>query len=290
MATPRNLDLASLRSVVAIVDAGTMTRAAARLHLTQSAISMQVKRLEATLGSAVFDRSPQGLTPTPAGEQLVHYARKLLALNDEAWGRLTAPDYEGEVALGCPSDIVDNWVPAALQAFSRDFPRVQVQLSTGSTGSTVHLLSAYHRGELDVILTTELDPRPDATVLDTQQLVWTGSHGGSAWQRRPLPFASCGNCAFRNVAVAALDDADVDWVSIVNTNDDRAIDAMAKADLCVRAELAGQVPAEREAIDHRGTLPDLPSCAIALYRGRVSDNTLADKLAAYLVEHKPHAV
>ena len=62
MATPRNLDLASLRSVVAIVDAGTMTRAAARLHLTQSAISMQIKRLESTLGSSVFDRSPQGLT------------------------------------------------------------------------------------------------------------------------------------------------------------------------------------------------------------------------------------
>ncbi len=284
MAALRNLDLASLRSVVAIVDTGTMTRAAARLHLTQSAISMQVKRLEASLGNNVFDRSPQGLTPTPAGEQLVHYARKMIALNDEAWGRLTAPDFEGTVALGCPSDIVDNWVPEALSLFARDYPRVQVRLSTEST---VQLLSDYKRGKLDLILTTELNPRADASVLDTQQLVWTGTHGGSAWQRRPLPFASCGNCAFRQVSVSALDEADIDWVSIVNTTDDRAIDAMAKADLCVRTELAGQVPPERAPIDHRGALPDLPSCAIALYRGSEADNPLAAKLANYVIEHKP---
>ncbi|MEM6985784.1 MAG: LysR substrate-binding domain-containing protein, partial [Pseudomonadota bacterium] len=172
----------------------------------------------------------------------------------------------------------------ALSLFARDYPRVQVRLSTEST---VKLLSNYRHGELDLILTTELDPRADATVLDTQELVWTGTHGGSAWQRRPLPFASCGNCAFRQVSVNALDSANIDWVSIVNTTDDRAIDAMAKADLCVRTELAGQVPPERERIEHRGQLPDLPSCAIALYGATERDNPLAAKLAQYLIEHKP---
>ncbi len=284
MPTVRNLDLASLRSVVAIVDAGTMTRAAARLHLTQSAISMQVKRLESALDCTVFDRSPQGLKPTPAGEQLVHYARKMLALNDEAWGRLTAPDYEGTVALGCPSDIVESWVPNALSQFTRDYPRVQVRLSTEST---VELLAGYQRGDLDLILTTELNPRADATVLNTQPLVWTGTHGGTAWQRRPLPFASCRDCAFRQVTLNALDAANTDWVSIVNSTDDRAIDTMAKADLCVRAELSEQVPTEREIIDHRGALPTLPSCSIALYRGSESDNPLAARLAQYIIEHNP---
>lgn len=287
MTISRNLDLASLRSVVAIVDTGTMTRAAARLHLTQSAISMQIKRLEATLNNTLFDRKPQGLKPTPTGEQLVHYARKLLALNDEAWSRLTAPDFEGEVALGCPSDIVDNWVPKALSRFARDYPRVQVRLSTAST---VTLLADYDRGALGLILTTELEPRADAQVLDTQELVWTGCHEGNSWQRRPLPFASCGNCAFRQVSIHALDKAGIDWISIVDTNDDRAIDAMAKADLCVRTELAGQVPPEREPIDHRGQLPALPSCAIALYGASESDKPLAAKLARYLIEHKPDSL
>ena len=78
---PRNLDLSTLRSFVAIADSGSMTRAAARLFMTQSAISMQIKRLESSLGLSIFERSAQGMKPTTAGEQLLHFARQMLELS-----------------------------------------------------------------------------------------------------------------------------------------------------------------------------------------------------------------
>lgn len=98
----RNLDLTSLRSFVAIADAGGVTRAAGFLNLTQSAVSMQIKRLEEVLGCDVLDRSARKVGLTAEGEQLLGYARKMLALNDEAFHRLTTDVHEGEIVLGVP--------------------------------------------------------------------------------------------------------------------------------------------------------------------------------------------
>ena len=99
---PQTFDLGTLRSLVTIAESGSMTRAATRLFLTQSAISMQIKRLETSLGFSLFERTSQGMSPTNEGEQLLQFARRMLALNDEAMGRLTSPDYEGVVRFGTP--------------------------------------------------------------------------------------------------------------------------------------------------------------------------------------------
>ena len=129
-----------------------MTRAASRLFMTQSAISMQIKRLENSLGFSVFERSAQGMTPTSEGEQLLHFANQMLALNDEAMGRLTSPDYEGLVRLGVPGDIIYPHIPVILREFSRDYPRVQVKLSSAQT---INLKTELKQGLQDIVLTTE---------------------------------------------------------------------------------------------------------------------------------------
>ena len=103
---PRNLDLTALRSFVAVADAGGVTRAAGLLNLTQSAVSMQIKRLEEALGLTLLDRSRRGVALTAEGEQLLRYARRMVALNDEAVARMTANEYEGEITLGVPHDVV----------------------------------------------------------------------------------------------------------------------------------------------------------------------------------------
>jgi DNA-binding transcriptional LysR family regulator len=103
---PRNLDLAALRSFVTVADVGGVTKAAGYLNLTQSAVSMQLKRLEEGLNLGLFARAARKLTLTPEGEQLLVFARKMLALNDEALARLTSSTYEGEIRLGVPHDIV----------------------------------------------------------------------------------------------------------------------------------------------------------------------------------------
>ena len=130
---PRNLDLTALRSFVTVADAGGVTRAAGLLNLTQSAVSMQLKRLEEQLGLALMDRSGRTIGLTAAGEQLLGYGKRLLALNDEVYGRLTAQEYEGELRLGVPHDIIYPYMPRVLKAFSAAFPRMRVQLTSALT-------------------------------------------------------------------------------------------------------------------------------------------------------------
>ena len=113
---PRSLDLTALRSFVAVADTGGVTRASSFLHLTQSAVSMQVKRLEDALGLRLLERAGRGVVLTAAGEQLLGYARRMVSLNDEAFSRLTHQDFQGEVGLGVPARHRLSGDPAGAQA------------------------------------------------------------------------------------------------------------------------------------------------------------------------------
>lgn len=274
-----NLDLGTLRSFVTIADSGSMTRAAGRLFMTQSAISMQIKRLESSLGLSVFDRSSQGMKPTTEGEQLLQYANQMLALNDEAMGRLTSPDFEGVIRLGAPCDVIYPHVPNAIREYSRDFPRVQVKFSASRTSV---LRQQFDLGQQDIILTTELEPGPGGRVISTQSLLWTGAQDGIAWKKRPLPICFSRQCAFRPIATAALDAAGIGWIDVVSTDDDLASDAMASADLGIRAEMECAIHGDRQVIDHGGQLPDLPASSIVLYSGEQAGDHLNQSLVKYL--------
>ncbi len=275
-----NLDLSTLRSFVTIAESGSMTRAAGRLFMTQSAISMQIKRLEKSLGLAVFDRSAQGMTTTTEGEQLLHFANQMLALNDEVMGRLTSPDYEGQVRLGVPSDIIYPHVPWVLKDFSRDYPRVQIKLSSGSTLGLKH---QFNQGLLDVVLTTERIASPGGHILATQSLVWTGAVDGVAWKQRPLPLGISKNSAFRASATKALDDANLDWIDVAASADDIAALAMVSADLCISTELESVKNPSRMTIEHGGQLPELPKFSIMLYSSDAHDNNPVAALVEYLL-------
>ena len=275
----RNLDLGTLRSFVTIADSGSMTRAAGRLFMTQSAISMQIKRLESSLGLIVFDRSSQGMKPTTEGEQLLQYANQMLSINDEAIGRMTSPDYEGVIRLGAPSDVVYPHVPTAIREYSRDFPRVQIQFSASRTQL---LREQFDMGQQDIILTTENEPGPGGRIINTQPLVWTGAENGVAWTKRPLPICFCKSCSFRPFATAALDEAGIGWVDVTATDDDTASDAMTSADLGIRAEMECVIHAGRQIINHGGQLPELPAFSIVLYVNEQSGDELKQTLVEYL--------
>ncbi len=173
----RNLDITSLRSFVTIADVGGVTRAAAVLNLTQSAVSMQIKRLEDMLGADLLDRSARTVGLTPVGEQMLSYARRILALNDEVYGLLTLPQFEGEVVLGVPHDIVYPAIPQVLHRFARDYAKVKVRLLSSFTKM---LREQFARGECDVIVTTEDEVGPGGVMLTELQLVWIGAPGGQA--------------------------------------------------------------------------------------------------------------
>lgn len=272
---PRNLDLTSLRAFVTVVDAGGVTKASGFLNLTQSAVSMQLKRLEEALDVSLFDRTARKLNLTGAGEQMLGYARRMLELNDEVLGRLTATEYEGEILLGVPADIVYPAIPEVLQCFNTAYPRMKVQLLSMGT---LNLKAAFARGEADVILTTEEDLDRGGETLLERPMVWIGADDGQMWKQRPLRLAFEHACIFRGPALAALDAAGISWEMAVESDSMRTVEVSVSADLAVHAVIEGTESPYTHVVQHNGTLPTLPRIQINMYRSDLSRAEPVDAL------------
>ncbi|CAN5759107.1 LysR family transcriptional regulator [soil metagenome] len=273
---PRHLDLAALRALVTAADVGGVTRASAQLNLTQSAVSMQLKRLEAALGQPLLDRTGRGIALTGQGELLVGYGRRLLALNDEVWGRMTAQEFEGEVHFGVPQDIIYPHVPSVLQCFAADYPRVRVVLHSSFTAE---LKEQMGRGEIDLILTTEAGLDAGGETLVREPLVWIGAPGGQAWRARPVRFATMSRCLYRKPAVDALDRAGLEWRIAADSISMAAVEASVSADLAIHVQLESAISAQFERIRHGGALPALPDFVINMYAAGGPRAALAARLA-----------
>lgn len=288
----RNLDLTALRSFVAVAEEGGVTRAAGFLNLTQSAVSMQLKRLEEGLGVSLLDRSARTIALTPTGEQLLSYARRMLALNDEIYGKLTAHDYEGEITVGIPHDIVYPAIPPVLQRFAKAFPRVKVNLLSSFT---IELKEQFHKGEVDIILTTEDAVDVGGETLSARQMVWIGAPGGECYKQRPLRLAFEHRCMFRRMAQARLDRAGIAWEMAVESASTRTIEATVSADLANHAMLEGTIPAHCAALPHGHGLPELGQSLINMYRATSGETTVIDAMsdmirAAYRTKSMPMTV
>ena len=258
----RNIDMTALRSFVAVADAGGVTKAAGFLHLTQSAVSMQLKRLEEMLGTQLLDRSARQVALTNEGELLLSYARRILELNDDIYSKMTSTDYEGELILGVPHDVVYPAIPMVLQRFNALYPRMRVQLISSYTAKLKELFS---QGKCDLILTTEDSCDADGETLIEIPLIWFGAVNGSAWKTRPLRLAYENRCAFRRTVQAALDAAGIPWEMAVDSASSRAIEVSVSADLAINAQLQGTQPDHLQAIQHGGALPALGTKKINLY-------------------------
>ena len=258
----RNLDLTALRSFVTVADAGGVTKAAGVLNLTQSAVSMQLKRLEESLDLSLLDRSARQISVTAEGEQLLSYARRMLALNDEALQRMTADEYEGSITLGVPHDIIDPYIPHVLRRFAAAFPRMKIHLVSEPTKA---LRTMFGRGECDAIITTEAEPGPGGESLVTLPLVWVGAVGGTAWKQRPLPVAFCSNCIFRSGVLKRMDDEGFGWEMVVESQTDTAIEAVVSADLALHAVIKGVYARQTAPVPSEAGLPDPGKSQIVLY-------------------------
>ena len=265
----RNLDMTALRSFVAVADAGGVTKAAGILNLTQSAVSMQLKRLEEGLGVSLLDRSARQIGVTAQGEQLLSYARRMLALNDEAYQMLTAQEFEGEISLGVPHDIIYPYIPHVLRKFAADFPRMQIKLVSSPTKS---LREMFARGEIDMILTTEEQPGTGGEALVTLPLVWVGAKGGVAHRTRPLPVAFCRNCNFRGSVLKRMDEIGYEWRMIVDSDLDNAVEAVVSADLAVHAVIQGVYANQCAPVPSDANLPDPGKTQIVLYMQAPQDH------------------
>jgi len=273
---PRNLDMTALRAFVTVAETGGVTRAAGQLHLTQSAVSMQIKRLEESIGQRLLERAGRGVALTAHGEQMLGYGRRILALNDEIWARMTDQAYKGEITLGVPSDIIYPYIPTVLQRFAIEYPRIKVNLISSYTSRLKRQLA---RGEVDMILTTETQLDSGGETLQCAQMLWVGSPEGTCWKARPARLAFEHDCAFRGYAQRALDDAGILWEMAVESDSVRTVEASVSADLAIHAALEGTVDHHLEVIPHNGALPDLPLFNINMYMAAGPQLALAERLA-----------
>ncbi len=198
------LDLDVLRTFVAIAETGSFTTAASTVFRTPSAVSMQIKKLEDTLGRAVFARDARSVTLTTEGEMLLGYARRLLAINREAVAKFIIPDIAGVVRLGSPDDYGERVLPNVLKRFAQTHPSIAVDVTIDQSNN---LRRRMDDRSLDITLLTNsfAASMSGAEVLLTEPVVWAGMRGGCAHMREPLPVSVWEEgCAWRAGALEAL--------------------------------------------------------------------------------------
>jgi DNA-binding transcriptional LysR family regulator len=259
----RNLDTALVRTFVAAADCASMTAAANALHLTQGAVSLQIKRLEETLGCRLFERDRRGLRLTPPGERLIGKARRLIGLNDEIWGDMSLDTVKGRLRLGVPYDLAGGWLAPALKAYAEACPQVEVSLVCAASPDLAALLDD---GGIDLAVVEEpVGPSSDEC-LAIERLVWVGARGGTAHLKRPLPLSMVSEaCAFRPAVLAMLEDQGVAWRTVFENGSIEATRATVEADLAVTAWLGSTVPPDLAILGAESGLPSLPSFAVMLY-------------------------
>ena len=174
-----------LRAFVAVVDAGSLSGAAPLVHRSQSAVSMQIKKLETAVGRPVLLRGPRHLEVTPAGAELLPYARRVLDLQAEAQAALFGPQLAGRVRLGVPDDYASAYLTPVLRSFSHRYQGVEIELTCEQSTA---LIPRVVKGELDLALVSRDRPQRGHFLFD-EPLVWVGAPQYEIWRRDPLPIA-----------------------------------------------------------------------------------------------------
>jgi DNA-binding transcriptional LysR family regulator len=258
-----NLDPDLLRAFVAVADLRSFTRAAAMLNRTQSAVSMQIKRLEERLGIELFNRTKANVDLSAAGEGLLGYARRILTLSEEAVGRLVERKVEGVVRLGVMDDYGTCVVPPLLASFLAGYPRIHVEMETGLTSSMpARLGEAY-----DLVIAMHPEGRGDGEFLRREQAVWATSASQSVEQQEPLPLALYPQgCLFRKWATEALDAAKRPWRLAFVSHSLAAVEAVAAQGLAVTVVKTGTFPTKLRQLSDQDGMPALPAADIRLHR------------------------
>ncbi|MBA4325874.1 MAG: LysR family transcriptional regulator [Rhodobacter sp.] len=203
------LDSDLMRSFLAVADAGSVTAAAGRLYRTQSAVSLQVKRLEQSLGQPLFDRQARGVVLTPRGEQLVPYARRVVALLDEAAIALREKPLVGPVRVGIPDEYSGTVLPRALAAFDERHEGVQVSVRVDHSTAQIAALEA---DEIDLGVIYDWQYVQEGEVLCIDPTVWVTSVTHAQHLRRPVPVAMYFQSEWsRDYVEGSLNRLGIDW-------------------------------------------------------------------------------
>jgi len=275
------LDIELLRSFVSVVDAGGFTRAGERVHRTQSTVSQQIRRLEESVGKPLLVRDGKRATPTEEGERLLTYARRILALAQEAQDVVARPVVDGVVRLGLPEDFAAYRLVELLSDYVRGRPTLRLDVRSGLSATLQILLD---RGELDVALVKRNVGQSGGAMAWPERLQWVTSRKHPIdLTRDPVPIAVAEQgCLYRNRLIHALESAGRTWHVAYTSPNLSGIQAAAAVGLGIAILPDVAIRPEHRIVDTHGFAP-IDKTEIALV---VSDNAnaAARKLAERLAD------
>ena len=276
---PFQLDTIALKSFIAIAETGTFSHAADTVGRTQSALSLQIKKLEESLGCVLFERTSRKVALTEQGEIFLGYAKRIIQLQWEAYSRLKEPDIEGEIRLGTPEDFATHYLPEVLATFRKHHPRVQLNVECDLT---LNLLDGFQRGSFDIVL-VKRDPKAvkGGTKVWREALVWAAADHHAL--EEPLSLVlSPQPCIYRARALAALDRARKPWHITYTSPSLAGTLAAVKAGLGITVLPANMLPIGIHPIRTEIKLPALADAEIALLK-REDVNKAGEMLAEHIV-------
>ncbi|WP_426141460.1 LysR substrate-binding domain-containing protein [Pseudomonas sp. DWP3-1-2] len=275
-----SIDTELLRTFVAIADEGGFTRAGEAVNRTQSAVSMQMKRLEEDLiQRPLFQKQGRSVSLTMEGQVLLGYARKILKLHGEVFNTLREPHMVGMVKIGTPDDYAMRFLPGILSRFAQAYPLVQVEVHCEPSKQLLQ------RQDLDLSIVTREPGTEIGQILRQERFVWMEAQGFSPHEFTPLPLAMFNtDCFCRTWACNALDTLQRDYRIAYSSASLAAISAVVTAGLAVTAQLESLLTPDLRIIGEAQGLPQLPLASIVLLRNPHTVSPITECLADHIAE------
>ncbi len=276
------LDLDQLQTFVSIADTGSFTRAAEEVHRTQSAVSMQMRRLEERIGKPLFEKDGRLNRLSEEGERLLAYARRLLHLNRETLAAFDDGRLEGTLRIGTPDDYADRFLPEIMARFARSNPRVELTVVCEPTPGLVEHI---RRGNLDIALVTHNDARGHSEVVRREPLLWVCSQNHATHEEAVLPMAfGRPNCVWRRAACEVLDRQNRDYRVLFSSFSATVIAAAVLSGLAVSVLPECALRPGMRVLGEADGFGALPDCRIGIMRGQTSQPELVEALARHICE------
>ena len=275
------LDLDQLRTFVAIAESGSFTRAADVVHKTQSAVSMQMRRLEERIGKAIFIRDGRMSKLSEDGERLLGYARRMVRLSDETIAAFDETELTGSVRLGTPDDYADRFLPEILARFARSNPRVEVSVFCEPS---LTLMEMARTADIDLAIVTACGEM-ETEVLRQEPLLWVTSSAHRIEEEEVLPLAlSKPPCIWRTAGLESLAAIGRKYRVLYTSGNSTAISAAVLAGLAVTVVAESALRPGMRVLSEAEGFPRLPSCEIGIIRSwNRPTSALVDKLAEHIV-------
>jgi DNA-binding transcriptional LysR family regulator len=275
-----NLDTITLRCFIAIAEKENFTEAAEYIGRTQSALSLQIKKLEETLGHQLFFRSNRHVKLTEHGEVFLSYARRIIHLQSELENKISEPEIEGEIKFGTPEDFATHYLPSILGGFAEHYPKVSLNVRCDLT---LNLIEGFKKNEFDLVLVKrEPDEKKLGTKFWREPLVWAVSDSYNFTNILQLVL-SPQPCIYRKRALTALDNAKIPWHITYTSPSLSGTIAAVKAGLGVAVLPANMLPQGVHAIKKEVKLPKLADAEIALLKAEKISKA-SEKFAEHIIK------